>query len=46
MLAALAADAYSRKVGDASSRARFSLDSVGDVRKLLKDLQPCCQISG
>jgi hypothetical protein len=46
MLAALPADAYSLKVGDAPSRARFSLDSVGEVRKLLKDLQLCRQISG
>ena len=30
----------------ASSRARFTLDSVGEARKLLKDLLLCRQISG
>jgi trehalose 6-phosphate synthase/phosphatase len=46
MFAVLPADAYSLKVGDAPSRARFSLASVAEVRQLLKDLLLCRQISG
>jgi trehalose 6-phosphate synthase/phosphatase len=38
MFAALPADAYSIKVGQEMSKARFSVDTVQDVRALLKEL--------
>jgi trehalose 6-phosphate synthase/phosphatase len=46
MFAVLPPDAYSLKVGDEPSRARFALASVAEVRQLLKDLLLCRQISG
>jgi trehalose 6-phosphate synthase/phosphatase len=46
MFAVLPPDAYSLKVGDEPSRARFALFSVSEVRQLLKDLLLCRQISG
>ena len=38
MFAALPDDAFTIKVGLAPSRARFNLESTGDVRKFLKEL--------
>jgi trehalose 6-phosphate synthase/phosphatase len=46
MFAVLPPDAYSLKVGDEPSRARFALASVTEVRQLIKDLLLCRQISG
>ena len=45
MFAVLPADAYSIKVGIGASRARFNVDTVRDMRSVLKRLLECHAIS-
>jgi len=41
MFAVMPEEAYSLKVGFSISRARFNIDTVQDIRSLLKTLTEC-----